>query len=64
MFGYSSIIGMIESYKKREAWIKTLPEQKQEKIRSQDAQEARENLAHKRALEVAEAGRARNFWGK
>jgi hypothetical protein len=63
MFGISVLVGMIAENKRREAWIDSMPEEEQEKIRAEDAKKARDELAHRRALEVAEAGRARNFWG-
>jgi len=65
MFGLvEQVSWLIESHNKREELINNLPDEIADKIREQDAQDAREILLHNRALEVAETGRAKNFWGK
>lgn len=68
MFGLTSIViaaaSVIEGNRIREEMISKLPIEEQEKIREKDRKDYEENLKHRRALEVAEAGRTRNFWGK
>ena len=54
---------MMETHNAREAFIKTLPKGEQYSIREADKREHEAATAHARALEIAEAGRARNFWG-
>ena len=65
MFGSaaSSLAGMIERNRVRENWLNSLPKEESDKIRAEDARVVNENLEHKRALEIANAGRPRNFWG-
>jgi hypothetical protein len=40
-----------------------LPREEADKLREERKQEIKEKLEHRRKLEIAEAGRARNFWG-
>lgn len=54
----------IESNNAREAWLKSLPKDAAEKIRQKDREKHDEEMKHRRALELAEAGRPRNFWGQ
>ena len=68
MFGMtwlaSEVVLAFHKNKEREAWIDTLPEDEQQKIRAKDKQDVLDYMQHRRALEIAEAGRPRNFWGK
>lgn len=67
MFGISAMLstleGMLEERKVRNAWLDSLPEATAKKIREEDAQKSKELLAHNRALEIARAGTPLNFWG-
>ena len=56
-------ISTLEEIMARKAWINSLPEDMAKIIRASDAKRAEEESIHQRNLEVAEAGRARNFWG-
>jgi hypothetical protein len=64
MFGIGKIAWLIQAHKERETWLESLPKEEAEKIREQDLIDEKDSLQHKRALEIAEAGRPRNFWGK
>ncbi len=55
---------MVEEAKAREEWLNSLPKDEADRIRAEDVERRREKLLHRRAIEVAEAGRPRNFWGK
>jgi hypothetical protein len=59
----AEMVRMMETHNAREAFIKTLPKGEQDAIRAADKREHEAATAHARALEIAEAGRARNFWG-
>jgi len=59
----AQVVRVMETHNAREAFIKTLPTEKQAEIREADKKEHEAATAHARALEIAEAGRARNFWG-
>lgn len=63
-FGINAVMNCLAEYKAREEWLSTMPEEKANKIREELAIKARERELHRRALEIAEAGRPRNFWGK
>jgi hypothetical protein len=58
-----NIVAAMESLKAREEWINSLPVEEAEKIREQDRLRFEENEKHRKALEIANASRARNFWG-
>ncbi len=60
----ASAIRIAEEIEARNKWLDALSEAEQDKIREQDKEVARQNLLHRRAIEVAEAGRPRNFWGQ
>jgi hypothetical protein len=66
MFGTicGTVATMIKAAKARQEWLGSLPPEEAAKIRAQDELEYQENLKHRRALEIAEASRPRNFWGK
>jgi len=68
MFGISMalvhIAQTIAKHNAREAHINSLTPEEQAAIRAADLQRWKEEEAHRRALEIAEAGRPRNFWGK
>ena len=66
MFGLiaAKVCSSIAEAKARQEWLDSLPKEKADKIRADDARTARENELHRRAIEIAEAGRPRNFWGK
>lgn len=65
MIGLAEIVcGAIVEAKARQEWLDSLPKEEADKIRADDARIARENELHRRALEIAHAGRPRNFWGK
>lgn len=55
---------IIAEAKARKQWIESLPKDEADRVRAEDSRIARENELHRRAVEIAEAGRARNFWGK
>lgn len=55
---------MVSEAKARDKWLASLPEDEANRIRADEYGIFRENELHRRALEIAEAGRARNFWGK
>ena len=40
-----------------------LPKDETDKLRAERKQEMKEKMEHRRKLEIAEAGRGRNFWG-
>lgn len=40
-----------------------LPKEEADKLREERKQEIKEKIEHRKKLEIAEAGRARNFWG-
>ena len=40
-----------------------LPREEADKLRAERKQEIKEKIEHRKRLEIAEAGRARNFWG-
>lgn len=60
---FSNVMTLIELHNKRTAWIETLPKKEANRVRENDALNARAKLLHINAIEVAAAGRARNFWG-
>ena len=60
----AKICSVVAEAKAREEWLNSLPKEEADKIRAEDAAKAREQELHRRALEIAEAGRPRNFWGK
>lgn len=60
----AKVCALAAEAKARQEWLDSLPKEEADKIRSEDVRIARENELHRRALEIAEAGRARNFWGK
>jgi len=66
MFGLiaSTLVGLVVEAKARQEWLDAMPKDEADKIRVNDARIARENELYRRALEIAEAGRPRNFWGK
>lgn len=70
MFGFlgidaiTMVAAIINANDDREKYLNSLPVDEANKIRAKDAKEAKEYLNHMRAIEIAEAGRARNFWGK
>ena len=59
----SQMILLIEKSRVRDEWINSLPKNEAVKIRVADAKNYHEEVKHRRNLEVAESGRARNFWG-
>ena len=59
-----TISGIYEDAKAREKWLDSMPKENSDTIRAADRRKSREDLKHRRALEIAEAGRPRNFWGK
>lgn len=63
MFG-SEIISCIAQAKLRNEWLNSLPAEEAKRLREEYAIAAREDELHRRVLEIAEAGRPRNFWGK
>lgn len=68
MFRTALIAAMVSTIvaevKARQAWLNSLPVDVADNIRAEDARIAREDEQHRRALEIAEAGRPRNFWGR
>jgi hypothetical protein len=66
MFGYLvlTVSALIDEANARKEWIDSLPKDEADKIREDDARKRREEELHRRALQIADAGRARNFWGK
>ena len=60
----AQICGLVAEAKARQEWLDSLPQEVADKIRADDARIARENELHRREIEIAEAGRPRNFWGK
>lgn len=60
----AKVCSLVAEARARQEWLDSLPKEEADKIRSEDVRIARENELHRRALEIAEAGRARNFWGK
>lgn len=65
MFGQMmmAVVSLYEEAKARKAYIDSLPEDLAKKIRADEAKKAIDDKLHRRALEIAEAGRPRNFWG-
>lgn len=67
MFGFEavmySMIVEIKIRETREAYINSLPADKQEIARERDRQARKERLKHERKLEIAREGRPLNFWG-
>ena len=59
----SCAMAEIENQRARAEFIKTLPQEKQDEIRKEDREIREKDDAHRRAIEIAKAGRARNFWG-
>ena len=57
-------VHLIEAIRERDEWIATLPKDEQDAIREKDLQESKEREDHRKNLEIAEAGRPRNFFGK
>jgi len=70
MFGFlgidaiAPVASLIKAIDDREKYLNSLPIDEANKIRAKEAKDAKEYLNHMRSLEIAEAGRARNFWGK
>ena len=66
MFGLIAeiVCSMVAEAEARKKWLDSMPKEEADKIRAEDVRIARENEIHRRALEIANAGRARNFWGK
>lgn len=68
MFGMDAMILQLRTIlaeaKARQEWINSLPKEEADRVRADDAWIARDKELHRRELEVAEAGRPRNFWGK
>lgn len=65
MFGQMMIAvgGLYAEAKARKAYIDSLPEDIAKSIRADEAKKASDDKLHRRELEIAEAGRPRNFWG-
>lgn len=59
MLGVVGIIQALGEAKARQDWLDTLPKEEADKMRADDARRAREKELHRRAIEVAEAGRPR-----
>lgn len=57
-------VNAAKTTKARNDFITTLPKDQQDEIRAEDKRKAIEHLDHRKKLEIANAGRARNFWGK
>ena len=66
MFGlFASMVAQALAERKAfNEYIATLPDKEREELLARIAEKAKENEAHRKAIEIAEAGRARNFWGK
>ncbi len=66
MFGSiaAKICSLVAAAKARNEWLDSLPKDEADKIRADDARIAREEELHRREIEIAAAGRPRNFWGK
>ena len=45
-------------------YLESLPEEERLSVLAQMAEDAKEYRRHKEAIEIAEAGRPRNFWGQ
>lgn len=65
MFGgmVANVASMLAAHKSREAWLDSMPKAEADKVRAEDAVLALAKDKHNQALEIANAGRARNFWG-
>ncbi len=66
MFWFSviSIRSVIAEIQREQKYIKSLPEKEKAIYLENKKREFEENEKHRKALEIAEAGRPRNFWGK
>ncbi len=58
-----TVVRAAETAIARNKFIATLPKDQQDKIRAEDKLKAEQELDHRKKLEIANAGRARNFWG-
>ena len=54
---------IIEEERSFRALCKALPKEEAMALRKERAKKRKEDGAHRKALEIANAGRARNFWG-
>lgn len=66
MFGIEAVVecmGIIEEERQFNEMCKALPADVANKLKADRSARRKEEIAHNRALEVADAGRARNFWG-
>ena len=59
-----NLVSAIAEHNAMVAWVRSLPKAEADKIRAQDALLAIEKEKHRRNMEIANAGRPRNFWGK
>lgn len=60
MFSVLGVIGAMVALEEQRAFEKSLPKEQRDELR----RKREEALSHKRALELAEASRPKNFWGK
>ena len=54
----------IEENARVEEMLASMPKEEADKLREKMQKQREAKEAHQRALEIAEAGRARNFWGQ
>jgi hypothetical protein len=59
----SLVFGMIEEHKAFNKMCDSLPKEDAERLKEARRARHRDELEHIRALEIANASRARNFWG-
>lgn len=64
LFGLSVMFDVIEAEKRFNEMLSKMPPDEANQIRADRLKRWQEDRDHKKALEIAEAGRARNFWGK
>jgi hypothetical protein len=60
----SAIMAIDEERKAFNAYLKTLPEDKAKELKLQREERLMREDEHRKALELANASRPRNFWGQ
>ena len=58
-----AVFSILEEERQFRELCNSLPEKEAKALKEARKKRREEDIAHRRALEIANAGRARNFWG-
>ncbi len=59
-----ALVSALYEEKQFQEYLKTLPEEEARRIKGERKKKRESEEEHRKKLEIAEAGRPRNFWGK